>query len=154
MQRCRVVGLSCGEDSAEAESRHPRALPLSSEVPAMGQIRHSRQPGIFSYLSRNLESPLLIFYISPLESKCSDSGWPPLLSLELEELSDLVSMGVWVMMEGEEVRPGGCGVSGVVRQLLGGSTVTTPGPAAAQLAGSGEVSGEAGKGGAASILER
>ena len=102
----------------------------------------------------NLESPLLIFYMSPLESKCSDSGWPPLLSLELEELSDLVSMGVWVMMEGEEVRPGGCGVSGVVRQLLGGSTVTTPGPAAAQLAGSGEVSGEAGKGGAASILER
>ena len=92
--------------------------------------------------------------MSPLESKCSDSGWPPLLSLELEELSDLVSMGVWVMMEGEDVRPGGCGVSGVVRQLLGGSTVTTPGPAAAQLAGSGEVSGEAGKGGAASILER
>ena len=92
--------------------------------------------------------------LSPLESKCSDSGWPPLLSLELEELSDLVSMGVWVMMEGEEVRPGGCGVSGVVRQLLGGSTVTTPGPAAAQLAGSGEVSGEAGKGAAASILER
>ena len=96
----------------------------------------------------------------PFESRFSEQGWHPLLSLEFDELSDLVSIGVCVIIEGEAVRGGGSGVwvmmegEGVWRGVagLGGSTGKIHGDT--ELGGmvSGEVRGEAGKGAAASIL--